>query len=48
MNLRSAENARTVTIPSNSSPKPEKIGDRVVLSILRRSRPVRRYPIART
>ena len=38
----SAEKARTVTIPSNSSPKSEKIGERELDSILRRSRPVLR------
>ena len=41
-NLFSAENARTVTIPSKSSPKSEKMGDLVLDSIRRRSRPVLR------
>ena len=36
----SAENARTVTIPSSNSPKPEKIGEREFDSIRRKSRPV--------
>lgn len=42
----SAENARTVTMPSRSSPKSEKIGDLVFDSMRRRSRPVFKYPIA--
>ena len=42
----SAENARTVTMPSSSSPKSEKMGERVLDSMRRRSRPVLRYPIA--
>lgn len=42
----SAEKARTVTIPSKSSPKFAKIGLRVFDSILRKSRPVFRYPMA--
>lgn len=42
----SAEKARTVAIPSRSSPKSEKMGDLELDSIRRRSRPVLRYPIA--
>ena len=45
-NRFSAENARTVTIPSRSSPKSEKMGDLVFDSMRRRSRPVLRYPTA--
>lgn len=45
-NLFSEENARTVTIPSSSSLKSEKMGDRELDSMRRRSRPVLRYPMA--
>ena len=42
----SKRGARTVTIPSRSSPKPLNIGERLFDSIRRRSRPVFRYPMA--
>jgi hypothetical protein len=45
-NRLSTENARTVTMPSSSSLKLENIGERVLASIRRRSRPVLRYPRA--
>jgi len=42
----SAENALTVTMPSNISAKSEKMGDLVLDSMRLRSLPVLRYPMA--